>query len=173
MTSDLLDASRIDASQLSIRSEVVNPASLARETVERLGSDVAKRMRVEVRGEVPPIQGDALRLEEILVNLLSNAEKYGYKGTPIDVTITRDASEVVVSVANRGEGIAAEDIPSLFKRFGRMERARTGDTVGVGLGLYIAKGLVEAHGGRIWAESTPGETTTFSFALPIVMAKAA
>jgi PAS domain S-box-containing protein len=172
MTDDLLDASRIDACQLSIRSEAVNLPFLARETVERF-SDVAKRTRIEVRGDVPPIQGDALRLEEILVNLLSNARKYGYPGTPIDVTITRGESEIVVSVVNRGEGLTAEEIPSLFQRFARTERAKTVDMRGVGLGLYIAKGLVEAHGGRIWAESIPGETTTFSFALPIVMAKAA
>jgi signal transduction histidine kinase len=69
-------------------------------------------------------------------------------------------------VTNQGDGIAPEEMPKLFERFQRTERAATGRARGVGLGLYITKGLIEAHGGRIWAESAPGRTTTFHFTLP-------
>lgn len=172
MITDLLDASRIDAHQLPLRVETVDVVALVRDVVDRMG-DLTDRVRVEVRGEVPAIQADALRLEEILVNLLSNAGKYGYPGTGIEVAIEAKAEGVVVSVTNQGEGISPEEMATLFKRFRRTGRAMKGEPLGVGLGLYIAKGLVEAHGGRIWAESVPGRATTFSFNLPVRCAEAA
>jgi signal transduction histidine kinase len=167
MIADLLDVSRIDVRELPLRLETVDIMALARDVVERMGEEPAGLpIRVEARGEVPPIEADALRLGEVFCNLLSNAVKYGYPGTAIDVEIEAREGEVVVSVTNQGDGIPPEEIPKLFERFRRTERAVRGIARGVGLGLYIAKGLVEAHGGRMWAESVPGRRTTFRFTLP-------
>ncbi|MBI4493372.1 MAG: sensor histidine kinase, partial [Chloroflexi bacterium] len=104
--------------------------------------------------------------EQELGNLLSNAAKYGSPSTEIRVEVARRKAEVEVAVANQGPGIPPEDLPHLFTRFYRARQARAERAAGLGLGLYISKGLVEAHGGRLWAESTPGQTTTFRFTLP-------
>lgn len=95
------------------------------------------------------------------------ASLYGYPDTEIYVTVERQGNEVIVSMTNRGDGISSEELPRLFDRFYRTQAARAGPVAGLGLGLYITKGLVEAHGGKIWAESVPGQTTTFRFTLPI------
>jgi signal transduction histidine kinase len=173
MINDLLDASRLEAHQLPLRAETVDVVELARDVVERMGGEISGRVRLQARGDIPSIRADRLRFEEVLVNLLSNAAKYGDPGTDIEVAIEANAGDVVVSVKNQGPGISAEEMPTLFRRFRRTSRAMKGETSGVGLGLYIAKGLVEAHGGRIWAESEPGRTTTFSFRLPGRLAEAA
>jgi signal transduction histidine kinase len=103
----------------------------------------------------------------VLVNLLSNAAKYGYPGTPITVTAEQREGEVLISVANQGEGVPPEDIPRLFSRFYRTSGARRGGMPGLGLGLFVSRELILAHGGRMWVESTPGATTTFRFTLPV------
>jgi signal transduction histidine kinase len=110
---------------------------------------------------------DPNRVAQVLGNLLSNARKHGVPGTPITVGIAAKGALVEVRVSNQGPGIPPEEIPRLFTRFARARRAHAEGTPGLGLGLYIAKGLVEAQGGRIWAESVPGATTTFSFTLPV------
>jgi len=109
----------------------------------------------------------------VLGNLLENAQKYADPGTDVRVEVRRDATEVRVLVSNRAPGIPAADLPKIFDRFYRSASARTSGQTGLGLGLYIAKGLIEAHGGRIWAESQPGGITTFQFALPLEQASKA
>jgi signal transduction histidine kinase len=109
---------------------------------------------------------DPDRIQQVLVNLIGNAAKYGDPETTIEVVAETQEDVIEVSVTNRGPGIPAEEIPRLFSRFGRMSGASASATPGTGLGLYIAKGLIEAHGGRIWVESTPGELTTFHFVVP-------
>ncbi len=98
-------------------------------------------------------------------NLLSNALKYSAPGTQVLVTMVAQDNEVVVSVKDEGPGVAAEDLSKLFQRYYRTQTAK-GHRAGLGLGLYITKGLVEAHSGRIWAESELGKGSTFSFTLP-------
>jgi signal transduction histidine kinase len=171
MIADLLDASQIEACRLTLRPEAVDVPALCREAVARMVGELGDRARVDARGEVPLVQADPLRLEEIVANLLSNAAKYSFPGTAIAVAIEARGGEVVVSVMNQGEGISQEELPALFERFRRTEGARTSETRGIGLGLYIAKGLVEAHGGRNWAESVPGRSTTFCFTLPTRLAE--
>jgi len=102
----------------------------------------------------------------VLGNLISNAVKYGDKGTEIKVRVVQHDCEVEIDVENHGAGIPAQEIPLLFNRFTRSKKARRSGKPGLGVGLYIAKALIEAHGGRIWVDSTPGVTTTFHVALP-------
>jgi len=98
---------------------------------------------------------------------LSNAVKYGDRDGSILVHLDRHGDEIEIAVTNHGKGIPPEDVPRLFDRFTRLDESRESGVPGLGLGLYISKGLIEAHGGRIWVESTPGENTTFHFTLPV------
>ena len=110
---------------------------------------------------------DADRIRQVLGNLLSNAVKYGEPGTQIGVCVRRrsdDQAEIVVT--NRGAGIPEDQLAHVFSRFARTREAEEGDQPGLGLGLYISQGLVEAHGGRIWVESEPDEETSFHVILP-------
>ncbi len=168
MISDLLDISRISARQLVLERRTVDLPALVRGAVERAGSITGDRpVTVTVSSEIPPVNVDPARIEQVLDNLLVNAVKYGYPGTEIRIDVTRRLGEAIVSVTNHGDGIAPAELPRLFSRFYRTSEARAGRKEGLGLGLYISRGLIEAHGGRIWAESTPGQTTTFSLALPL------
>ena len=100
------------------------------------------------------------------IDTATNAVKHGEKGSDINVRVSQLGPDVEISVANHGKGINPEDVPRLFSRFGRSSTAQGAAVPGLGLGLYIAKGLVEAHGGRIWVDSVPDKTTTFHFTLP-------
>ena len=167
MIDDLLDVSRIEARRLRLEKKPVDLVSLVREVVDRTGELTRGHpANVQVKGAVPLIDADPDRIEQILDNLLTNAAKYSYPSTPITVEVEPRAEEVIVSVTNEGPGIEPEDIPRLFTRFYRAEAARLQEIPGLGLGLYITKGLVEAHGGRIWVESERGRYTTFHFTLP-------
>jgi signal transduction histidine kinase len=167
MIGDLLDVSRIETRRLTLRSQPVDLVALSQAIVERSRQVThGHPIHLTISGAIPPIAVDAGRIEQVLDNLLSNAAKYGDPGTDIQVRIERSNAEVAVSITNRGRGISPEDLARLFTRFYRTREAQTGRVAGLGLGLYIAKGLVEAHGGTIRAESVPGQTTTFHFTLP-------
>ncbi|UQA60960.1 PAS domain-containing sensor histidine kinase [Polyangium aurulentum] len=165
MIDDLLDISRLEARRLEIVCAPTDLRALLDGAVEHVVEE-GRQISVEVRGEIPPLFIDPQRIEQVVENLLSNALKYGAPGTPIDIAAERRGDEVVVAVQNEGPGIPPEDVPGLFARF---QRGKTGSTSikGLGLGLYVSKGLIEAHGGRIWVESEPCKTTTFFFSLPL------
>ncbi len=166
MVGDLSDASQLEARRLVIRHERLDLGLLVREVIERLPA-LASRTTLHVpHDRVLLVSGDAGRLEQVLTNLLSNAEKYSAPGTPIVVDVAGVDDSAQVSVTNEGSRITESELPYLFERFARTRQARASATKGSGLGLYIARGLVEAHGGRIWIESAPG-TTTFRFTLPL------
>jgi PAS domain S-box-containing protein len=168
MIADLLDVSRIEARRLKIEPRAINLVQLVRYVVERERALThGHPVRVDIRGEAPAVEADPTRIEQVLENLLSNAVKYGYPGSEIQVVVQRQTDAVEVAVTNQGEGIASDDLPKLFSRFQRTRQAAAQHIPGLGLGLYISKGLVEAHGGRIWVESIPRQTTTFHFTLPI------
>jgi PAS domain S-box-containing protein len=169
MIDDLLDVSRIEARQLSLTRVENDLAVLTADAVERLSS-LAPDQSVRFRALVKPALAlvDAARFEQVLGNLISNAAKYGAPGDEISIELIRFGSEYKVAVTNRGRGIAPEDMAKLFERFTRSETTPGTSVPGLGLGLYICKNLVEAHGGHIWAESTPGQTTTIHFTVPMV-----
>jgi PAS domain S-box-containing protein len=164
MIEDLLDASRIEAKQLSVEPRAIDFRAIVDAVLEshREGTST---IRVVAEGETWAwIDPD--RIHQVLDNLLSNAGKYGRPDTEIRIDCLDRGEMLEVVVTNQGPGIPAEELPQLFSRFGRTRDARADRTPGIGLGLYIARGLVEAHGGRIWAESVPGATTSFHFTIP-------
>jgi PAS domain S-box-containing protein len=166
MIADLLDVSRLETKHLELNRRDVAPAMLVAGIAGRLREAVAPhRLDVAIEPELPRLRVDPDRIEQALTNLISNAAKYAYAQSRVTVAAARRERELVLSVTNLGPGIAAADLPRLFQRFRRCDAPR--EVAGLGLGLYIAKGIVEAHGGRIWAESVPGGETTFSFALPL------
>lgn len=165
MIDDLLDVSRLEAHRLELRPEPLELRALLRGVAERVGATFqGQEVELELFDDLPTVTVDAGRLEQVLENLLTNARKYGEADTPIVLGAKRQGASVLVWVRNHGRGIPPEGIPHVFSRFHREPGARQH---GMGLGLYITRGLVEAHGGRIWVESTPGEHTTFFFTLPL------
>ena len=132
-----------------------------------LADSSSLELRVDLHGDVPAVWGDRDRLLQALQNLIGNAIKFTNGGGRITVGAASRGHEVVFRVADTGCGIASENLPRVFGRF--WQATRTGRH-GAGLGLPIAKGIVEAHGGRIWVESTVGSGSTFFFTMPRVSA---
>ena len=164
MIQDLTDVSRIEAHRLALEQHDAALAPLVRDVAAR--SDGAQLIGVAERGTPHLVHVDTERLEQVLENLLSNAVKYGTPGTPVDVTIAWREQDVEVTVTNRGGGIAPEDRERVFRRFERTSGAK--GKKGLGLGLYICRGLVAAHGGRIWVDGT-ADLTSFHFTLPVTI----
>lgn len=175
IVSDLLDASRLEARRLSISPEQLDLVPLLLRIVEWAPPEALRGhlIRLVPPGALPPVLADPVRVEQVLSNLLSNAGKYSPAGTEIVLEARPGPGEVTLSVTNAGPGIAAADLPRVFSRHFRTGAARSGRAPGLGLGLYIARGLVESQGGRMWAESEPGVRTAFSFTLPRAPARLA
>ena len=167
MIQDLVDAARQEAGLLKLERRPVDLREALLSLIERLATTFdTQRIRVVAPDDLPRVLADADRLERILTNLLSNALKYSPPGSEVTITLERRGGEVVTSIRDRGPGIAPDELPHLFERYYRGPAARAAPE-GLGLGLYITRMLVEAHGGHIWAESQVGAGSTFSFSLPI------
>jgi len=163
---DLVDAARSESGQLQLNRQRLDPRAFATDLKERLASLLeTERIHVEIPPGLPAVWADPDRLERILTNLWSNALKYSAPSTPVTVTARQEGGLVILSITDRGPGIPPEDLPRLFQRYFRTAAGRE-RREGVGLGLYISRRLVEAHGGRIWVESQVGKGSTFSFSLP-------
>lgn len=166
MIRDLLDYSRLEARRLSLSRSRLEIEPVVREVVALLAEEASDRpFDVRIQGEPPALLADPDRLAQVLENLLTNAVKYGESGTPITVTVEPAEGGVSLAVQNVGRPIPPEELPVLFQRFHRAAQAGKGKVAGIGLGLYITRELVEAHGGRIAAESAE-RTTTFRLWLP-------
>ncbi len=168
MARELLELSRIESGQAplelaptSVEQIVLPPVEHLRPQAERAGLSLA----VDVRSDLPKVRADAEAMRQVVTNLVHNAIKFTPPGGAITVSAGVVGREVVLSVRDTGVGIAAEDLPRIFERFYKADRARSGG--GTGLGLAIAKHVVQAHGGRIWAESEPGKGSTFYFTLGV------
>jgi PAS domain S-box-containing protein len=167
MVDDLMDLSRLDARRLELTRRNVDLPSLVRATVERMALEAPDRpFDLRVDSEVPHADADPDRLAQVMENLLTNAVKYGTGGTPIVVAVERESSGIAVAVTNDGQELAPDVLSGLFQRFQRTASAKRQGIKGTGLGLYIARSLVEAHGGHIVAESAPPGRITFRFTLP-------
>ncbi len=170
MVNELLDLSRIESGIATEAVDDVDLAGLATTTVDRIRLFAERQdviLEVDVPPAVPRVRGDRERLGQALLNLLHNAVKFSPSGSCVTVRVTAAESEVVVAVEDHGQGIPRAALPRVFERFYKGDRARTRGAGGTGLGLSIARHIVEAHGGRIWAESEQGVGSTFSFAIPV------
>ncbi len=175
LVDNLLDMTKIGAGSLSVTPEPVRLDGLVRSAVERIQiRGEAHRFDASVPRSLPPVLADAHRIEQVLYNLLDNAIKYSPDGGHIHVGAVVSEGEIVVSVIDEGLGIPADELPSLFERFYRGTGARSRGIGGTGLGLAICRGIVVAHGGRIWAESPapdhrsgPRRGTAIRFTLPL------
>ena len=166
MIDDLVDSARIEGRQLQLDCQPVELSTYLPDFLRRSEAVMpVERVRLELSPDLPPVSADADRLERIVTNLLSNALKYSAPGTPVLVHAHQQDGEVVVAIIDQGKGIRSDDLPYLFERFYRAKGSRKIE--GLGLGLYITKMLVEAHGGRIWVVSAVGKGSTFSFTLPV------
>ncbi|MHB0935434.1 MAG: PocR ligand-binding domain-containing protein [Armatimonadota bacterium] len=166
MIDDLVEVARLEGGQLQLDLKVlVLPEYLAAFVKRNAGVLSADRINLEIPDHLAPVLADDARLERILMNLLSNAQKYSAPATPIRMRVDQDADGVTISVVDQGSGIHPEDLPYLFDRFYRATGERRAE--GIGLGLYITRLLVEAQGGRIRVESEVGKGSTFSFTLPV------
>jgi len=163
---DLLDASRLQAGVLKINLAEVALDALAQRIVDRFRTQTEKHTFVlDFPPSFPIILGDEDRLEQVMSNLLSNAIKYSPEGGEIRVSGFVRPEQVVVCVSDQGPGVAPEDIPHVFDRFYRSQSAAR-NTKGAGLGLFLARAVIEAHNGRIWVDSHPGRGARFCFSLP-------
>lgn len=166
MLRDLADAARSESGELELAATAVELRPFVEGFLD-VSEGVLDRPRVEnaVPASAPPVLADPDRLDRILVNLVGNALKYSQDRVVVSAEV--DGREVRVSVVDRGPGITPEDLPRIFERYYRGQRH---EGEGLGLGLFIVRKLVEAHGGRIWADSKPGEGSTFTFTLPLAPA---
>jgi PAS domain S-box-containing protein len=168
LITDLLDTSRIEAGTSLVDCSIVELNSLLAEHVREYGQqDPPRVVTLRPLESTLHVYADPFRLIQVVGNLLSNACKYSPPGSPVEVRAVATGRFTVVSVRDHGPGIAPADQERVFERFQRLEAGLTRQTGGTGLGLYIAKRLVEAMGGRLWLESGP-DGTTFSFTVPMV-----
>ena len=171
LISNLLDLTRIEAGTLSIAPEQTDVAVLIDQAKNAfLSGGYRNVVEVDIGPDLPPVRSDGQRIVQVLHNLLTNASKYSREWSPIGVTGSLQDLHVVVSVTDQGRGISADRLPHLFSKFSRTDGDDRDERAGgYGLGLAICRGIVEAHGGRIWAESDGhGRGTRFTFTIPTV-----
>lgn len=165
---NILEVARIEGGQVPLHLELLELGPIVGEAVALLRAQSAiHAFQVEMPEDFPPVRADPDRLRQILDNLLANAVKYSPAGGRVTVRAVAGADEAYVSVSDEGLGIAPEEVMRLFEPFRRMTSPDVIGVPGTGLGLHIVRSLLERQGGRIWAESTPGEGSTFTFALPL------
>jgi signal transduction histidine kinase len=170
---DLFELSQLDAGALRIERERIAPGDLASDTIEAFRPQAAARgveLRATIAPDAPPVSVAPQKIERVLANLMSNAIRHTPPGGMITISVRpqpADADYVEFAVGDTGEGIDPQDLPHIFERFYRGEKSRSRATGGAGLGLAIARGIVEAHGGTIQIASIPGEGTCVTFRVPI------
>lgn len=163
---DLLDATRLQSGQLAMEMMTMSPAAVLDEAMELLlplARHAGITMEEKLEGELPLISADKIRLLQVLSNLVGNALKFTPRGGHVSLRARRRENAVIFTVNDSGPGIPEDQLPHVF---GRFWQARRTDRRGLGLGLAIAKGIVEAHGGAIWVESRTGEGSSFRFTIP-------
>jgi PAS domain S-box-containing protein len=171
LVDDLLEVQTIDSRRLRIDRSQVDLEALIREVVDHFRSKWGERLiSIDASPGLPLVQADRSKMDEVLVNLIDNAVKYSPDGGDIRIGLAPAGPGVVeISVADEGIGIPPEEASRLFRKFHRISTPETADIGGTGLGLYIVKSLVEAHGGRIHLRSLPGVGSTFTVSLPVAL----
>lgn len=167
MIDDLADAARVAAGRLSLQLQAVELQQHLPDVLQRCAAILdPTRIVLAVPDDLPHVCAGPARLERIMANLVGNALKFSNVDQPVVISATAGTHEVTIAIRDQGMGISAESLPHLFSRFYRAERAE--GVEGIGLGLYVTRMLVEAHGGQVWAESELDKGSTFRFTLPIV-----
>ena len=167
LTESLLELARLDAAQEPLKREPFDLLPVARDCVELIRPLAAER-GIQVHCEVPPIEclGDAERIGQVITNLLTNAIHFNRDQGEVRLSARADASVVLLTVADTGQGVPAEDVPHIFERFYRVDKSRSPAQGRAGLGLAICKASVDAHGGSIQVSSQLGVGSTFAVKLP-------
>jgi signal transduction histidine kinase len=166
---ELLDIVKTGTGEIQLQLEPVDIKSLLRGTgmqISPLIQGKGQRLELDLPPSLPIIRGDGQRLEQVVLNLLNNATKFSAEGCDIVLRARSHDTEILVEVQDSGIGIAPEEQPRLFKPYSRLNADRQRHP-GLGLGLALAKQVVELHGGKIWVESQPGKGSIFFFTLPI------
>jgi signal transduction histidine kinase len=168
LLNDLLDLQRIGSGALRCQFEALDLRQVVQEALQTLGGRPTRHaFHLDVPESLPAVRGDRVRLRQVLANLISNAVKYSPAGNDVWIAAERQRSMIRVSVSDEGMGIPAAALSEVFAPFYRAEAAEQASVPGHGLGLAIAKSIVELHGGQIDVSSTPGKGSTFFFTLPV------
>ena len=168
MATELLELSRIESGQVPLKRKAVPAAALLLSAAERMRAQVERAglvLRLDPAQDMTEVWADPPRMEQVLVNLIHNAVKFTPPGGEVVLAAQTEPGFVRFSVRDSGVGIPSDELERIFERFYKADRARSGG--GTGLGLSISRHLVEAHGGRIWAESVEGQGSTFYFTIPV------
>jgi len=166
LVEEYLDLSNIEAGHIALRLGPVDVVRLVQEVVEQSQSGTAVGITTRLPAELPAVTGDIGRLKRVLLNLTDNALRYTAEGTSVIISAAAADDGLCISVQDHGPGLAPEEAARVFEKFYRGRDSITERSRGSGLGLTIAKGIVEAHGGRLWVESEPGHGATFRFWMP-------
>jgi len=165
---DVLSAARLEAGELLLHSEPISLLPVMQQVVEQVRARAAGRaIQVPTKPGLPLVFADRDRVAEVLSNLLDNADKYSPRNQPVVLDVRADQSEVTVSVADSGRGLTPATLAHVFDKFYRGDNSDSQAVYGYGLGLYVCRRLIEAQGGRIWAENGPQGGAVISFALPV------
>ena len=165
MIQDLVETARLESGQIALKRRPLAVRPFIDDLLRRLRSIwPVSRIQMEIPDTLPAVDADPARFERILINLISNALKYSVSDTPVSLHAEQKEEQVVIAVTDVGVGIPPDELPHLFDPFYRVKAAHRPE--GLGLGLYITRKLVEAHGGRIWVQSEPGKGSTFFVTLP-------
>jgi len=169
LVKDLQELSYLEAGQLSLEKKATDIRSLVSQTMESQSAQIKKtgvEVKIRIVDDLPILEIDKDRIRQVLINLVSNALRHSPEKGIISVNISKNPDSIEFTVSDNGKGIPEKDLPFIFERFYRAEKSRQRQLGGAGLGLTIAKKLVEAHGGSIWAESKVGKGTQVHFTLP-------
>jgi two-component system, OmpR family, sensor histidine kinase BaeS len=170
MVADLQQMTSLESGQTPLDLAPLNIGALVEETLAVIAPECEQK-EITVQNEISPssplVQADGDRITQVLLNLLDNARRHTPEGGKICVGVAPKECNLYIWVSDTGVGIDAADLPHIFERFYRADRSRTGTTGGSGLGLSIVKAIITAHGGKIYAESTPSKGTRITFTLPL------
>jgi PAS domain S-box-containing protein len=165
---DLLDVARFSRGTFQLQMQPINAKLFLEDVIERFKPNLSQKeqsLQLAVQGELGAVNADQSRLEQVIINLLSNASKYSPEKSLILVSASQKGKHLLVEVKDQGTGIAQDDIDDIFQPYKRI--GRTARTPGIGLGLYISKQIIHAHHGKIWVESELGKGSSFRFSIPI------
>jgi two-component system sensor histidine kinase KdpD len=165
---DLLDISRIESGKMRIDKQICRLEEILESAKARLVILTAHhKLEIELPAGLPVIYVDKMRISQVVTNLVENAAKFSPKGSTITISARATDKDLVLAVADKGIGMNRETMDKLFIRFYQAEQKGADIPKGTGLGLSICRGIIEAHGGKIWVESNPGNGSVFSFSLPV------